>query len=127
MKSIMLSLPNYLTRVPDQSIIASPTFEPVNRTERGDRMISGMRGDGWCAVHLPEGGMVSVKLHKALKVGVKSRSWWIDPKSGGKTIFRTADCVTLEPVDFESPVSNNKQRDWLLLIEQVWDGPGSLS
>lgn len=71
--------------------------------------------------------MVSVKLHKALKVGVKSRSWWIDPKSGGKTIFRTADCVTLEPVDFESPVSNNKQRDWLLLIEQVWDGPGSLS
>jgi hypothetical protein len=127
MKSIMLSLPNYLTRVPDQSIIASPTFESASEAERGDSMISGMRGDGWCAVHLPEGGTVSVRLNKALEVGSKFRSWWIDPKTGGKTIFQTTDCVTLDPMEFKPSPSKGKQNDWLLLIEQVWDSPSSLS
>jgi len=122
MKSITLSLPNFFTRVPDQSLIASHTMEPVSRDERGDVMISGMRGEGWCAVHLPRGGKVSVNLHTALNLGEGFRPWWIDPKTGGRTIVHTGDLVSRQPVEFEAPSSNCGQNDWILLVEQVWKG-----
>jgi hypothetical protein len=95
-------------------------MEPVDSAERGDAMISGMRGEGWCAVHLPRGGKVSVNLHKALRLDEGFRPWWIDPKTGGRMMTHTADLVSHQPVEFEAPSSSCSQNDWILLIEQVW-------
>jgi hypothetical protein len=122
MRTIVLSLPNFFTRVPDRSVIASQSLEPVSRDKRGDAMISGMRGESWCAVYLPRGGKVSVNLHTALNLGEGFRPWWIDPKTGGRMIVHTEDIVSIQPVEFEAPSSNCGQNDWILLVEQVWKG-----
>jgi hypothetical protein len=127
MKSIMMSLPSFFSRVPDQSIIASPIMEAESEAERGDEMVSGMKGDGWCAVHLPKGGRVSVNLHKSLPLGQAYRSWWIDPKTGGRAIDQSGKCVALDPAEFVSPKSNGAQNDWLLLIEHAWSGANAMS
>lgn len=117
MKTIVLSLPTFFTRVPDQSIVASPTFESTSEAARGDTMISGMRGSGWCAVHLPQGGTVSVNVYKAVELGEGFRPWWIDPSTGGRVLVRTSERVSQVPVEFKAP--DPAMRDWILMIERA--------
>ena len=122
MRKIVLSLPSFFTRVPDQTLIASPTWESDMEAERGDSMISAMRGKGWCAVHLPRGGKVLIHLHKALKIGGTYRAWSIDPNTGGKTLISAAKTVSYEALELNLPLVDRSHRDRIVLVEQVWEG-----
>ncbi|RSH83833.1 hypothetical protein EHS25_005448 [Saitozyma podzolica] len=58
MRNIMLSSPNYFTRVPDQSFIVSSTGESNDRSEAGDALISGTRAQGWAMVTFRTGARI---------------------------------------------------------------------
>ncbi|ORY24577.1 hypothetical protein BCR39DRAFT_320021 [Naematelia encephala] len=115
MRRIFLSLPSYFTSRPDQSMIVSDTNEG-----QGDKLISGLRGDGWAMVHLPYGGTVDVDISKALpdlKDGKGWRGWWIDPKSGGRSTFGIGEETGAK--SFEAPSGGSLECDWILLLEEV--------
>lgn len=114
MRSIMVSLPNYFDRVPDQSFIVSSTNEPTDGSRAGDKLISGMRSKGWAAVHLPYGGQVEIDLEKA-KISTKWRAWWINPKTGGREVFKRGEGGGQLKV--EAPSGGTLDDDWLLLVE----------
>jgi hypothetical protein len=121
MRTITLSLPNYFTRIPDDSFILSDRNEPSNGTPAGDKLVLGMRGKGWAGVHLPYGGHVEVDLEKALDTAGEYRAWWIDPRTGGKeTIGKgKTDGPIKGSRSFEAP----DKEDWLLLLESVSGTP----
>lgn len=116
MRRIMLSLPKYFDRIPDQSIILSSTNEPEDGTWAGDKLISGMRSEGWAMVHLPYGGEVEVHLGLAGFTERKWRAWWIDPRCGGREVGVKGGGGDAKA--FKSPTSGSLDDDWLLLIEE---------
>jgi hypothetical protein len=122
MRRIMLSLPDYFSRIPDQKFITSDTEEPADGTAAGDKLISGMRGEGWAMVYLPYGGSVEVDLSKALPDQAQWRAWWINPRTGARESFEKGE----EPKgvrSFKSPTQGSLGDDWLLLVEtstRVW-------
>lgn len=119
MRQICLSLPNYFTRVPDSSFILSETHEPTDGSRAGDKLIQGMRGDGWAMVHLPHGGTVNIDVSGAL--GAKKRgwkSWWIDPRTGGREVNESERQNSVQ-ADFTAPRGLGNNEDWLLLLESV--------
>lgn len=125
MKSIMLSIPNFLSRVPDNSFILSDRNE-VEGKPAGDKLIQGMKGKGWAMVHLPYGGSVEIDLNEALDDGEggeggKYRGWWIDPKTGGREIFEEGEIKGKK--EFKSPSEGSLKTDWLLYIESVSSTP----
>jgi hypothetical protein len=123
MRTITLSLPNYFTRIPDDSFILSDRNEPSDGTPAGDKLVLGMRAKGWAGVHLPYGGHVEVDLEKALPSEGEGeyRAWWIDPRTGGKeTIGKgKSDGPIKGSRRFEAP----DKEDWLLLLESVSGTP----
>lgn len=116
MRNIMLALPNYFSRMPDQSFILSGTNEPIDGSRAGDKLISGTRADGWAMVHLPYGGEVTIDIGKALpgKVGAW-RAWWVDTKCGAKELDQSGKGQHVEK--FVSPSEGTLKDDWLLLVE----------
>ncbi|KAL7418636.1 hypothetical protein Q5752_007094 [Cryptotrichosporon argae] len=112
---ILVGLPEYFSRVPDQSLILSSTNEPEPPALAGDKLISACRGKGWAIVHLPYGGDVEVDL-KGVKGSHGWRAWWIEPKSGGREIFATGDD---DKRAFAAPSGGSLDDDWLLLVEAV--------
>jgi hypothetical protein len=117
----MLSLPNYHTRVPDQTFILSDTCD-TGDGRAGDHLIGGMRGDDWAMVHLPYGGDVEVDLAKSLPNQTKWRAWWVDPRIGSREQFQEGDVLSGKET-FKSPSSGSLEDDWLLLLEtgsRIW-------
>lgn len=112
-RKVILSLPTPSSRVPDQSLILSETNEPADGSWAGDELISGMRGDGWFMVHLPYGGSVEVDMKK---VEGAWRAWWVDPRSGGKSLIERGD--SHENKTFKSPTEGEQDGDWILLVEK---------
>ncbi|WWD01007.1 hypothetical protein V866_007945 [Kwoniella sp. B9012] len=121
-KQIMLTLPDYVSRVPDQTFITSATGETDSDRPAGNALVSGMRGSGWAMVCLPFGGHVELDVKKALpNCPGDFRAWWIDTKCGGKSLigsYSTSDDVVRT---FSSPTNGSKNEDWLLLLEHKWD------
>ena len=83
-----------------------------------------MRADGWAIVQLPEGGNVEIDLDKALRSSgnregaarkEKWRAWWIDPRIGGREVFRVGEDYGIKA--FEAPSKGEGDNDWLLLLE----------
>ncbi|KAK8843944.1 hypothetical protein IAR55_006736 [Kwoniella newhampshirensis] len=120
-RHIMQSLPNFFSRIPDQSFILSDTHEPTDGTPAGDALISGMRSEGWAMVHLPYGGGVTIDLTKAGFGEKKSwRAWWIDPRTGGREVFMR-DAGGGVTQTFQAPSGGDQDDDWLLLVEEdIW-------
>lgn len=120
MRQICLALPNYTSRVPDSSFILSDTNEPKDGSRAGDKLIQGMRGDGWAMVHLPHGGTINLNLTKALPVGTNEgwKAWWIDPRTGGRECFQTSK-EPASQVSFTAPAAHGEDSDWLLFVETV--------
>lgn len=115
----MESLPNFHSRVPDQSFIVSDTNEPKDGTPAGDKLIGGMRGKGWAMVHLPYGGEVTVDLEKALPGGKRWNAWWINPRDGGRLPpFDKGDLATGEKM-FKAPSGGSISDDWLLYVDLI--------
>lgn len=118
MRKIVESLPNYHTRVPDQSFILSDTNEPADGEPAGDRLLGGTRGDGWALVYLPYGGDVSLDLAKAIPAGGQWRAWWINPRDGGRLSFLSGNDASDDGQRaFSAPSGGNLKNDWLLYID----------
>lgn len=113
----MLALPNFYSRIPDQTVIVSSTNEPADGSPASDKLISGMRGDGWAMVHLPYGGTVTVDLAKALPRVGGWNAWWINPRDGSRLSPFTSDDHR-EQQSFTSPTEGDLRNDWLLYIDQ---------
>ena len=115
-RSLMLSRP-FVTRVPDQSLIASDVG-------KGDGRLSATRNqDGsYAFVYVPLGTPVKVHLHKLS--GKSIRAWWFDPRHG------TAQEIGTYPrkgsKEFKPPVKG-KGNDWVLVLDdadQDYPAPG---
>lgn len=120
MRKIMLSLPNYLSRVPDQTLVLSDTNEPADGSRAGDKLVSGTRADGWAMVHLPYGGKVALDLKKALpgcKTGTMWRAWWVDTKCGAREMCGSGSVGVETTFGAETASSGTLKDDCLLLVE----------
>ena len=116
-KDLMLSRP-YLTRVPDQSIVASGIGE-------GDGYVSATRDSQgrYAFVYTPLGRPVTVRLDKLS--GVKVKAWWYDPRHGTVTEIGVFD--KQGTCEFKPPV-HGKGNDWVLVLDDAAEGfsqPGS--
>ncbi len=107
-KNLMLSRP-YLTRVPDQSIIASDIGE-------GDAYVSATRDSQgrYAFVYTPLGRPVTVHLDKLS--GAKVKAWWYDPRHGTATEIGIFDKQGTR--QFKPPV-RGKGNDWVLVLDDV--------
>lgn len=118
LKRIMLDLPNFHARRPDNSFIQSDTREPADGSPAGSELISGMSAPDWAMVHLPFGGSVTIDLTLALPGAATFRGWWIDPRVGSKVI-----AIHTSPVnaswEFEAPTGGSIDDDWLLYLEHA--------
>ncbi len=112
-KQILLTLPEYFSRVPDQGFIVSDTGEREGE-RAGDKLVSGMRADGWAAVHLPYGGAVEVDLARALPAAKGWKAWWVDPRCGGREVFERGDKLGVR--SFSAPSAGALSTDWILLL-----------
>lgn len=118
LRKLMLSLPDYFSRVPDNSFIILQQEE-----QKGHRFISGMRGDSWALVHLPTGGSVMIDLIKAFpqfRQHGRFRTWWLDPKDGSRRVQdRGETSAIVGCTTREAPSSGCLDSDWVLLLEAV--------
>lgn len=112
-KRFLLSLPGYFSRIPDQTFITSDTHEQAGKLA-GDALVSGMRADGWAAVHLPYGGDVEVDMTKAIPGAASWKAWWFDPRSGGREVFVGGDKLGRRA--FSAPSAGSLTDDWILLV-----------
>ncbi|BEI82007.1 hypothetical protein CcaverHIS002_0211670 [Cutaneotrichosporon cavernicola] len=112
-KNILLDLPCYFSRVPDQSFIVSDTGEREGE-RAGDTLVSGMRADDWAAVHLPYGGTVQVDLALAIPSAKGWKAWWVDPRCGGREVFETGNNLGVRA--FSAPSAGTLSDDWILLL-----------
>ena len=118
-RSLMLSRP-YVTRIPDQTLIASDN-------EEGDGRVSATRDQSGCyaMIYTPLGQPVTVDLEKLS--GAKIRAWWYDPRHG------TAAEIGAFPREgnrtFKPPI-HGKGNDWVLVLDdtaRVFNAPGQVS
>jgi hypothetical protein len=116
LRRIMLDLPGYHARRPNNSYILSDTKEPGDGTPAGPELISGMSGPGWAMVHLPFGGSVVIDVSLAIPGGSTFRAWWIDPRVGSKVIALHTESVTASR-EFTAPTGGSIENDWLLYVE----------
>jgi hypothetical protein len=118
MQKIILSLPNYHSRVPNNSFITSDRHEVAEASaESGMGLVSGMSGQGWAMVHLPLGGLVDVDVRKALPGSSRYRAWWVDPRIGSKVLAVREVEVGGEPVtSFQAPSGGDINNDWILYL-----------
>lgn len=117
MRKIMLSLPNYFSRVPDQDFIVSSTNELDPHVRAGDKLVTGTRADEWALVHLPYGGSISIDLAKALPGNEPSiwRAWWVDTKCGARELCGSGNQRGIFKAT--TTTSGTLKDDCLLLVE----------
>jgi hypothetical protein len=98
MRRICLTLPSFFSRMPNSSFILSDTMEPKDGSRAGDKLISGLIGEGWSMVHLPYGGGVDFDIGAALPGSTEYRARWMDPRTGGREISRKEKCVLVQSI-----------------------------
>jgi hypothetical protein len=110
-KNLMLSRP-YLTRLPDQSVVASDTGQ-------GDGYVNATRDSqgSYAFVYTPLGQPVTVRLDKLS--GAKVKAWWYDPRHGTATEIGVFDKRGTR--EFKPPV-HGKGNDWVLVLDDAARG-----
>ncbi len=107
-RNLMLSRP-YLTRVPDQSVIASDIG-------KGDGYVNATRdAEGrYAFVYTPLGLPVKVRLDKLS--GKKIKVWWYDPRHGSASEIGVFDKEGIR--EFKPPLLG-KGNDWVLVLDDA--------
>jgi hypothetical protein len=107
-RSLLLSRP-FLSRVPDQSIIAG------DPGPHGPHHLRATRGDGYAMVYNPSGRNFSVNLGKIS--GAQVRAWWFDPRTGDAVKIGTfANTGTRA---FDPPGTEGRGNDWVLVLDDA--------
>lgn len=119
LKDLMLSRP-YFTRIPDQSVVVSDTFE-------GSAHISGTRDrtGSYVMIYLPLGQQVWVDMNKLS--GSSAIAWWYDPRTGKST--RIEGRFQTNRHQRFVPPSSGRSNDWVLVLDDASKGfavPGAL-
>jgi hypothetical protein len=102
----LLESRSYLSRVPDQSLIAS-------EVGKGGDHVQATRGDGYALIYLPEPKPVTLALAKLN--AEKVRASWFDPRTGRLTLIGTF--ATSEAREFSPPATEGP--DWVLVIDRM--------
>jgi len=115
LKRLMLSRP-FLTRIPDQSVIVSPSPLPSGishiQATRDGRI--GMNDATYLMVYFPEHRQVTLKT--ACLPASKLRGWWYNPRTGeARTLGEMANADTLQ---FEPP-TRAAGEDWVLVLDDA--------
>ena len=110
-RNLMLSRP-YLTRIPDQSVIAS-------EIGKGDGYVIATRDSegGYAFVYTPLGLPVKARLAKLS--GKKIKAWWFDPRHGAALAIGLFEKKGVR--EFKPPV-RGKGNDWVLVLDDVARG-----
>ncbi|KAL8291354.1 hypothetical protein RQP46_002332 [Phenoliferia psychrophenolica] len=107
-RRLILSLPSFPSRVPDQSFILSNTHEG-----EGDSLVSGLRAGSreWALVYTPKGEPVDVDA-SVFGGRALGKAEWFDP--------RTEERTGIEVVDgswkFTPPSAGSIEDDWVLVL-----------
>ena len=105
LRALLESRP-FLSRVPDQSILADPRTGPDHRRA--------CRGDGYLFVYLPQGGAVELDLGSL--AWPQAQAWWFDPRTGHAT--DGGSFWHRDRVSFSAPWSG-PCADWVLVLDSV--------
>ncbi|MFN7996352.1 MAG: glycoside hydrolase family 140 protein [Bryobacteraceae bacterium] len=105
LRALLESRP-YLSRVPDQSIVADAL--------QGADHITATRGDGYLFVYSAQGRKFTVRAGKIS--GDRLKAWWYNPRSGAARAIGEFDNVN----DREfTPPSEGFGSDWVLVLDDV--------
>lgn len=117
LKNLMLSRP-FLTRVPDQSLIAGAVGE-------GRTHVQATHGNNYLFVYLPTGSPVMIAMGKVS--GVEVNAWWYDPRTGAAIpAGKYANTGTREFTPRSAAAWGN---DWILVLDDAaahFQAPGQI-
>jgi hypothetical protein len=120
LKALMESRP-YVSRVPDQSLLASPDGK------EGDHVQATRDSDGsYAMIYIPNGRAVRIDLAKLS--GDHIKAWWYDPREGGAN--PAGEFEKKGAMEFVPPVSDKQGEpdDWVLVLDDVskqYHSPGT--
>jgi len=99
---------DYLSRVPDQSVI-------ISKNDDNEHKVVATRGKDYALVYIPTGLETTVSLEK-IEEAKQVKLWWFNPRNGEKTnIKRTKS----EGSFIAKPYTSGKGNDWILIIEKI--------
>ncbi|MHB8863105.1 MAG: apiosidase-like domain-containing protein [Pirellulaceae bacterium] len=102
----------FLSRVPDQSLLASDPGEGIDH-------LRATRGDGYAMIYSPNGR--SFKVHLDRLSGKTIRASWFDPRTGSSR--RLDEFTKQEDRDFDPPGEPAVGNDWVLLLDDANTSP----
>lgn len=97
----------FLSRVPDQSMIASVNFSDID-------FVVATRGDGYAMVYFPTG--LEAEIIPDAIGGKKIKAWWYNPRNGESKFLGTFKGKGT--VKF-APPSSGRGNDWILVLDDV--------
>ncbi|OCF32316.1 hypothetical protein I316_05984 [Kwoniella heveanensis BCC8398] len=112
-----LSRPTYFSRIPDQSVITSDTFDRPTPEDDYDgkdaKLISATRdkNGAWLAVYTPEGAVFEVDLSSLQ--GDKLTASWFNPRTGEE---KSAGPVEKGQVKVVTPSKGKDNHDWVYYV-----------
>jgi hypothetical protein len=111
LRALMESRP-FLTRVPDQSLIAGGAGEGAHHVQ------ATRDADGsYAMVYVPTGGQ-TVAVDTSKLSGRRLKAWWYDPRTGKATVLR-GDFPIGGKLEFSTPAHGP---DWVLVLDDVARG-----
>jgi hypothetical protein len=108
----------FLSRVPDQSLIAKGQGEGIDH-------VQATRGDGYAMLYLPTGKPVTVQLGQDKISGDHVKAWWFNPKDGTAKYIGTFGNTGQYPF---VPKDQGRGHDVVLVLDDAsknWDAPGA--
>ena len=98
----------FLSRVPDQSLIASESGSDIDHLEA-------TKGDGYAFVYSPMGA--SFQVHLGRTSGEEVKTWWFDPRTGQAKLIGTF--ANRGQRQFDPPGKPAVGNDWVLVIDDA--------
>jgi hypothetical protein len=117
LRRLMESRP-FLSRVPDQSLIAKGQGEGIDH-------IQATRGDGYAMLYLPTGKPVTVQLGPDKISGDHVKAWWFNPRDGTAKYIGNFGNTGQYPF---IPKEQGRGHDVVLVLDDAsknWDAPGA--
>ncbi len=111
LKRLMLSRP-FLTRIPDQSVIASDIPQGLARLQATRDGVAGAQDATYLMVYFPQHARASINT--ALIGSPSLKGWWFNPRTGVSTAIEAWANAAVK--EFETP-NDQEDADWILIID----------
>ena len=97
----------FFTRIPDQSLLASP------QPKQPGAYIAATRGDNYAFIYTPYGGSFTMNMGKIS--GKQIRAAWFDPRTGNTEKIGVFD--NKDTKEFDPPNNPERGNDWILIVD----------